>query len=223
MTAFGGVSVDIGRRIAAIICASTALLFSALSPAFADDEAETFIAGIMLEAKPFLLNADEAARNKGIGELVEKYVDMRRAAHFSLGQYARQLREDQRETYYTVFAEYVTPIYQNLLSDYAGRTLYVTGSQTLSARDIIVNCQIENPAADDPLKDAVVHWRLYRSRDGSLSLFDAGVTTPSLELWLAASQFQSQFKSIVANNGGGAAGIDALIAELQAEVAKFTN
>ena len=66
-----------------------------------------------------------------------------------------------------------------------------------------------NPEPGSAFADAVIHWRVYRDRDGAMSVVDAGADN----VWLAIEQ-RSQFTSIIANNGGGAKGIDALIAEL---------
>ena len=46
-----------------------------------------------------------------------------------------------------------------------------------------------------------------------MSIFDAGAN----EIWLAIEQ-QEQFTSIIANNGGGVKGIDALIEDMKARL-----
>lgn len=65
----------------------------------------------------------------------------------------------------------------------------------------------------EPFAETVFTWRVYRAADGKMSIVDAGADG----VWLAIEQ-QSQFKSVIANNGGGTAGIDALIADLKRKV-----
>lgn len=191
----------------------TALIasFAVLSaPARADQEAEAFVASILEDAEPHLNAATDQARLDGIEQLVDKYVDMRRVSRFVLGQYARKLTDKQKDQYEELFDDYATIVYQNVLSDYSGQSLVVTGSVDRSERDIIVKSKVADPAPGSGLQDVVVHWRVYRNRDGELSIVDAGADN----VWLALEQ-RSSFTSVIANNGGPPEGIDALISQLR--------
>ncbi len=190
--------------------AAAAAAFGILASAAADDAAETFVQAILDEAEPHLAAQTESERFAGIATLVDQYVDMRRVSRFVLGKYARKLTDEQKQAYDPLFEKYATQVYQNVLSQYAGERLRVTGSVDRSERDIIVNSKIVNPAPGSDLRDVVVHWRVYRNRDGELSIVDAGADN----IWLALEQ-RSTFDSIIANNGGPPAGVDALIADLK--------
>lgn len=203
---------SLSRRFFVTLAAFTSAAIALPSSAFADQAAENYITGVLAEANKFMV-ADEAARLAGIETMVDEHVDMRRAGRFVLGQYARQMSDAQAEVYYPLFRKYATLIYQNALSNYSGERLAVTKSIDRSERDIIVNSRVVNAKAGSPFANITVHWRVYRDRDGKMSVFDAGADG----IWLAIEQ-QSQFKSIIANNGGGQAGIDALIAQLQEQV-----
>lgn len=198
-----------------IKCAAGAVAAAMIiaSPAFADDAAEEFIAGVLVEAEPVLNAATEAEMIDGIATLVDNYVDMRRVGLFTLGQYARQMTDEQKQEYFPLIAEYSKLVYQNSLSNYSGEKLAVTGSIDRSERDIIVNSKIVDPAPGSTLGNITVHWRVYRNRDGEMSVIDAGADN----IWLAIEQ-RSQFTSVIANNGGGTQGIDALIAQLKEQV-----
>ncbi len=206
------------KRIAPGIISLIAVLFWAAisTPAAADADAEEFVQSILDEAEPILDEDDRDALFEGLEQLVKKYVDMRRVGLFVLGQYARQISDEQKQIYLPLFEEYTTNVYQNTLSDYSGQKLAVSNSVDRSARDIIVNSKIVDAAPGDPYADITVHWRVYRDRDGQkMTIIDAGADN----VWLAIEQ-RSQFTSIIANNGGGAAGIDALIADLREKVGK---
>ena len=183
------------------------------TPAVADEAAESFVQNVLNEAEPILELEDQGALFDGIENLVDKYVNMRRVGFFVLGQYARQMTDAQKEEYFPLFEEYATRIYQNTMSNYSGQKLVVTGSNDRSERDIIVNSQVSEPGTGDGLGDAVFHWRIYRNGDGEMSVFDAGANG----VWLAIEQ-QSQFKSVIANNGGGETGIQVLIDQLREQV-----
>lgn len=191
-----------------------ALAFALLAaPALADSEAESYVQGILDEAAPALDAPTRAEMLDGIAALVDKHVDMRRVGRFTLGQYARRLSDAQSEAFYPLFRNYATLVYQKTLTEYSGEKLAVTGSVVRSERDIIVNSTIVGAAPGDQFADITVHWRVYRNRDGEMTIVDAGANN----VWLAIEQ-RSQFTSVIANNGGGSQGIDALIAQLREQV-----
>ncbi len=202
----------LARRFVFRIAAAAAFCFAA-QPAFADQAAEDYVQTILDEAEPVLSTDDHQSMLDGVEDLVDKYVDMRRIGRFVLGQYARRMTEAQEEQYYPLFNRYAKMIYRNTLSDYAGEQIKVTGSVDRSERDIIVNSKLANPEPGSAYANTVIHWRVYRSRDGEMSVVDAGADN----VWLAIEQ-RSQFGSIIANNGGGEKGVDALIAEIKSRV-----
>lgn len=194
-----------------IVAAFAFVAFTA--PAHADDAVEAYVQEILDEAAPALDAPTRDEMLDGIAAIVDKHIDLRRIGRFTLGQYARQLTDEQKEAYYPLFKDYATLVYQKTLSDYSGQKLEVTNSIVRSERDIIVNAKIADAQPGDQFADLNIHWRVYRSRDGELSVVDAGANN----VWLAIEQ-RSQFTSVIANNGGGAKGIDALIAQLREQV-----
>lgn len=195
---------------------ASALILSAailLGQAFADQEAEKFVTDILEEAAPSLTSDDQAVIFTGIENLVDQYVDIRRVGLFTLGQYARQTSPEQRAEFLELFRQYATLVYQNSLSEYTGQTLEVVSSIDRSQRDIIVNSKVAGSTPGQAYGNLQVHWRVYRSRDGAMSIVDAGAN----DIWLAIEQ-RSQFTSIIANNGGGEQGVQALINQLREQV-----
>ncbi|MFN3960305.1 MAG: phospholipid-binding protein MlaC [Parvularculaceae bacterium] len=184
-----------------------------IAPAHADKLAETFIAGVLEESNAIFDDGDQAQRNAGIERLVDKYVDMERVARFALGQYVRQAAPEQMAVYIPLFRRYATNVYQSTLANYSGQKLAVTGSVDRNERDFIVNSKVVGAKPGDQYANLVVSWRVYRAPDGAQKIVDAGAEG----VWLAIEQ-QSTFKTIIANNGGGSKGIDALIADLKSKV-----
>jgi len=184
-----------------------------IAPAHADKLAEAFIAGVLEESNAIFEDGDQAQRNAGIERLVDKYVDMERVARFALGQYVRQAAPEQMAVYLPLFRRYATNVYQSTLANYSGQKLAVTGSVDRNERDFIVNSKVIGAKPGDQYANLVVSWRVYRGPDGAQKIVDAGAEG----VWLAIEQ-QSTFKTIIANNGGGSKGIDALIADLKSKV-----
>mgnify|MGYP001285318499 CR=1 FL=1 len=194
----------------AILIAACAL---GAAPANADQSAEAFVAKILDEANEVFKAPDRASRDAGIERLVDSYVDMKRVAMFALGQYGRVITPEQKEIYFPLVRRYSMQIYQEALSQYNGQRLKVTGSIDRAANDIIVSSRFADVKPGEPFAETIFTWRVYRAADGKLSVVDAGADG----VWLAIEQ-QSQFKSVIANNGGGVAGIDALIADLKRKI-----
>lgn len=203
--------LNLTRRAALALAAAAAMLGAA--PALADPGAEKFVGGILNEANEVFKSPDRAARDAGVERLVDAYVDMDRIALFALGQYARVITPAQKEVYLPLVRKFSTTIYQEALADYSGQRLTVTGSVDRAANDVVVSSKFADAKPGDPFAETVFTWRVYRAADGEMSVIDAGADG----VWLAIEQ-QSQFKSVIANNGGGAAGIDALIADLKRKV-----
>lgn len=199
-----------GTSALGLAVVSTALT---ATPAAADQAAEDYMAAILIDANAAFNAPTEAERFSGVEALVDEYVDFPKVSRFVLGQYARVITDEQKAAFQPLFRKYATQVYWNTLSEYAGQRLAVTGSIDRSARDIIVNSKIVGANPGDQFADLVVHWRIYRSKSGQMSVVDAGAAG----IWLAIEQ-QSQFKSVIANNGGGTRGIDALIADLSRKV-----
>jgi phospholipid transport system substrate-binding protein len=198
-----------GRASIAALTAALALV----APAYADEAAEAFVSEVLKEANVIFDNADKSSRDAAVEQLVDKFVDMERVARFALGQYVRQASTEQMGVYVPLFRRYATDVYQSTLENYSGQDLAVTGSIDRNERDFIVNSKVIGAKPGDQYADLVVQWRVYRGADGKQAIVDAGAE----DVWLAIEQ-QSQFKAVIANNGGGAKGIDALIADLKSKL-----
>ena len=177
-----------------------------------DRAAEQFMQRVLIDANAAMAEPDRRRQFDLIDILVDRHVDMRRTGRFVLGRYARQMTDEQAAQYYPLFRKFATLIYQNILSEYDGEALEVTGSVARSERDIIVDSRVINAKPGDRFADTVFQWRLYKSGD-TLKIVDAGANN----IWLAIEQ-RSQFESVIANNGGGKDGIDALIGQLRDRV-----
>lgn len=185
-----------------------------ITPALADEAAEQFMQRVLADANKAMNQSSRDQQFAAIDQLVDDHVDMRRTGRFTLGQYARRMSDDQAKRFYPLFRDYATTIYQEILSEYTGEVLEVSGSIDRSAKDIIVNSKVAASNTGDRFSDTVIQWRLYKNAQG-YKVVDAGANN----IWLAIEQ-RSQFTSVIANNGGGSQGIDALINQLEERVGR---
>lgn len=185
----------------------------AASPAFANDAAEQFVQKVLDEAQPYLELEDEQAQLDGIATLVDKYVDMRHIGYFVLGKSARQITSEQKEEYFPLFEDYARSIYQEALTRYSGERLAVTGSVDRSEKNIFVQSKVANAKPGDEYADTLIEWWVHVNNDGEMRIVDAGADG----IFLSIEQ-QETFTSIIADNGGPPAGIDALIENIREKV-----
>lgn len=191
---------------------STGLVFNASAQSGGSQEAEQFMAGVLDDANTIMALGTLQERLNGIQALVDEFGDLRRTGRFTLGQYARQISDEQAKEFYPLFTRYATAIYQQILSEFSGNQLSVTGSIQRNERDFIVNSRIINAKPGSGISGTIIQWRLLRGSKG-FKIVDAGADN----IWLAIEQ-RSQFTSIIANNGGGTRGIDVLINQLKARL-----
>ncbi|MBY0422691.1 MAG: ABC transporter substrate-binding protein, partial [Parvularculaceae bacterium] len=143
------------RRVIAASCALA--LLGAAAPAFAAAKpAETYVAGVLVEANAVFAKPKEADRRAGIDALVAKHVDLDRTGMFVLGQYARVMTPAQKAEYQPLFRRFAARVYQNTLAGYKGEALQVTGSTERSPTDVVVNSRFVAAAASSEYAKSVV-------------------------------------------------------------------
>jgi phospholipid transport system substrate-binding protein len=150
-----------------------------------------------------------AAKRRTFEGLVDQVADVPRITDFVLGKYNRTITPAQKQQFAALFRRFATNIYESRLSDYGGETLRVTGSTARTPGDVIVTTRASGGSLKQP---ADVNWRVLKGSDGRWRAVDMQVQG----VWLAITQ-QQDFVSTIDNAGGN---VNALIAQLQAQVAQ---
>ena len=133
------------------------------------------------------------------------FTDTRRIGLFSLGKYARDLQEEQRDEYFSLLENYMIAIYFGHLSVYSNETLEVIRAieKGSNGKQVIVSSLLHFTGGRP---DVAVNWWLFRSND-SFKLFDLSIAG----VWLAQDQ-RSQFTTVISQNDGD---LNALLGHLK--------
>ena len=99
-------------------------------------------------------------------------------------------------------------VYQSYFERYKGKTLKVTGSQTLAADDFVVNTDLIDPNDHSGQAPLVVEFRV-RTNTGKPVVTDFSVAG----IWLALEE-RDQFTSFLGQNGGNIAMLDSHLNDL---------
>ena len=122
-------------------------------------------------------------------------------SEFVLGRYWRSTNEAQRVEFQKLFADFIVRSYSKRFSDYLGKGVEVTGSNTEDDGTILVHSKIDMPSS----KDIRLDWRL-RPKGGNFVIVDIIIEDVSM----GVTQ-RSEFASIIQDHGG----VDGLIEALR--------
>jgi phospholipid transport system substrate-binding protein len=174
-----------------------------VSPAWAADPAETFVATNIQQG--FDILNDSAAtlpqRRERFANFVIGLTDVRRVATFLLGRYAATASATDIEAYVAAYQDYALAVYQSYFAQYAGQSLRVIESRERAANDYVVRTMITG----DKTAPMEIDFRV-RTDGAKPVLVDMGIAG----IWLALAQ-RDQFTAVLGQNNGD---IKALIAHL---------
>jgi phospholipid transport system substrate-binding protein len=172
-----------------------ALVAAAITP-------EAFIADLGARAIAVLERKElgTAERERRLGELLAEGFDISYLGRLALGRPYRQLDQEQRAEYQTLFRDFVLKTYSARLSNYAGEQLEVLKAAPVGGDDIMVTSEVRRNG-EPPLR---IDWRV-RPQDGGYKIVDIVVEGISL----VVTQ-RGEFQSIVSKEG-----VDGLLTSLR--------
>jgi len=185
------------------------LAVAAISPAWADDPAQRFVA-TNIQAGFDILNdktLSPPARREKFAAFLEGVTDIRRVAMFLVGPAASSAAPADLDAYVVAYRDYIMAVYQSYFAQYSGQTLQVVSSRARAADDYVVDTVL---TGDTPMP---VSFRV-RTDGARPVLVDIAVAG----VWLALAQ-RDQFNAVLAQNGGD---IKALSAHLRQAQRNFT-
>jgi len=195
----------------AFSAALTLAAFHDVTPARADNAAETFVNDVSERAIDIISDTASSLqqREEAFRDLLRETADLDRVAVFALGQYRTTPNEAQREEYRQLVENFIVKVYVTRLSDYNNEKLHVVSSQMRGDNQAIVKSEIRFTGGRQPVN---VDWWLIRDGDDGYRIFDVNV----VGIWLAQEQ-RSTFSSVIRNNNGN---FDALLEHLRAQIGK---
>ena len=174
------------------------VFFSFITPnksnAYSNDPKQ-FIAEIVSEAKKILVETNsQEFKTQELSEMALKTVDIKGIGYYTLGNYRKQLSDDQKETYSVLFEKYFLKSFTSRLTDYSEPKIDVLSAEILNAKYTIVKSIL---LADDKKPEVKIEWRVYTKNPDKPLIRDLIIEGLSL-----ARTQKEEFASVIESNNG---------------------
>ena len=189
-----------------IFCAKFFLFFLFFNNAFAgSSDPKQFIQEIVDEAKEILVdsNSDKYKSDK-LTEIALATVDINGVGFYTLGSYRKDLTEEQKKEYTTLFNKYFLKTFVSRLTDYSEPKINVVSAEKKNEKYTIVSSIL---LATEKRAEVKIDWRVYTKDPNKPLIRDLIIEGLSL-----ARTQKEEFSSIIESNDGD---IDALFDKLR--------
>ena len=164
------------------------------SNAYSSDPKQ-FIAEIVSEAKKILVETNsQEFKTQELSEMALKTVDIKGIGYYTLGNYRKQLSDDQKKTYSVLFEKYFLKSFTSRLTDYSEPKIDVLSAEILNAKYTIVKSVL---LADDKKPEVKIEWRVYTKNPDKPLIRDLIIEGLSL-----ARTQKEEFASVIESNNG---------------------
>ena len=123
-----------------------------------------------------------------------KTVDIKGIGYYTLGNYRKQLSDDQKKTYSVLFEKYFLKSFTSRLTDYSEPKIDVLSAEILNAKYTIVKSVL---LADDKKPEVKIEWRVYTKNPDKPLIRDLIIEGLSL-----ARTQKEEFASVIESNNG---------------------
>ena len=180
------------KKFFIIIC----FLFTFVKSGFAyDSNPEVFISEIVSEAKKILVESNtKEFKTSKLSEMALKTVDIKMIANYSLGNYKKNISEDQLKKYFSLFEDYFLKSFTSRLTDYSDPKIEVKGTKVVSPKYTIVKSLL---IATDKKPEVNIEWRVYTKNPDKPLIRDLIIEGLSL-----ARTQKEEFASVIETNNG---------------------
>ena len=174
------------------------VFFSFITPnksnAYSSDPKQ-FIAEIVSEAKKILVETNsQEFKTQELSEMALKTVDIKGIGYYTLGNYRKQLSDEQMKTYSVLFEKYFLKSFTSRLTDYSEPKIDVLSAEILNAKYTIVKSVL---LADDKKPEVKIEWRVYTKNPDKPLIRDLIIEGLSL-----ARTQKEEFASVIESNNG---------------------
>ena len=168
--------------------------FSNKSNAYSSDP-EQFISEVVDETKKILVDSNSKEfKTTKLSEMALKVVDMKGVGYYSLGNYRKELTDDQLEEYMVLFEKYFVKSFTSRLSDYSEPKIEVFSAEIINPKYTIVRSLL---LATDKKPAVKIDWRVYTKNPEKPLIRDLIIEGLSL-----AKTQKEEFSSIIESNNG---------------------
>ena len=168
--------------------------FSNKSNAYSSDP-EQFISEVVDETKKILADSNSKEfKTTKLSEMALKVVDIKGVGYYSLGNYRKELTDDQLEEYMVLFEKYFVKSFTSRLSDYSEPKIEVLYAEIINPKYTIVRSLL---LATDKKPAVKIDWRVYTKNPEKPLIRDIIIEGLSL-----AKTQKEEFSSIIESNNG---------------------
>ena len=169
-------------------------LFQTKSDAYSSDPKQ-FISEIVAEAKKILIETNSKEfKTKKLSEMALKTVDIQGIGHYTLGNYRKNLSEEQLKEYSILFKKYFLKSFTSRLTDYSDPKIEVLSAEVLSPKYTMVKSLL---IATDKKPEVKIDWRVYTKNPEQPLIRDLIIEGLSL-----ARTQKEEFSSVIETNNG---------------------
>ena len=191
-----------------IILFFSLFLFSVKGHTYSSDPKE-FITEIVNEAKKILVKTNSKDfKTSKLSEIAKETVDIEGIGYYSIGEYKKNLSEEQLKEYLILFEKYFLISFTSRLADYSDPKIEVVSEKVINNKYTIVESIL---IATDKKPEVKISWRVYTKNPDQPMIRDLIIEGLSL-----ARTQKEEFASVIENNNGD-------INQLFAALRKFIN
>ena len=171
-------------------------IFSLVQKSFAySSDPKQFIQEIVDEAKEVLVDSNtKEFKTTKLSEMALRTVDIKGVAYYSLGNYRKELNDEQLKKYLTLFEKYFLKSFTSRLTDYSDPKIDVLSTKVLNPKYTIVKSLL---LATDKKPEVNIEWRVYTKNPDKPLIRDLIIEGLSL-----ARTQKEEFASVIETNNG---------------------
>ncbi len=171
-------------------------IFGLAQKSFAySSDPKQFIQEIVDEAKQVLVDTNSKEyKTKKLSEMALQTVDIKGVAYYSLGNYRKELNEEQMKEYLVLFEKYFLKSFTSRLTDYSDPKIDVLSTEVLNPKYTIVKSIL---LATDKKPAVNIEWRVYTKNPDKPLIRDLIIEGLSL-----ARTQKEEFSSVIETNNG---------------------
>ena len=172
------------------------LIFGLVQKSFAySSDPKQFIQEVVDKAKQVLVATNSKEyKTKKLSEMALQTVDIKGVAYYSLGNYRKELNEEQMKEYLVLFEKYFLKSFTSRLTDYSDPKIDVLSTDVLNPKYTIVKSIL---LATDKKPAVNIEWRVYTKNPDKPLIRDLIIEGLSL-----ARTQKEEFASVIETNNG---------------------
>ena len=154
-----------------------------------------FVSEVVDETKKILMETNtKEYKTKKLSEMALKTVDIKGVAYYSLGNYRKELNDEQLKEYLILFEKYFLKSFSSRLTDYSKPKIEVISAKILNPKYTMVESLL---LGTDKKPEVKINWRIYTKNPDKPLIRDLIIEGLSL-----ARTQKEEFSSVIETNNG---------------------